>query len=625
MTRPAVERRCVALCLALGATLGWRLGSEVVAMPPVPPWPVVAGLIAAAVAAWAFPQARRVGRGTVAGLYRVRRLGRAGLARLSVGCALVAVALLWWAALQHGRPAFPTVHDECSYALQARMLAGTGRVWADPLPPQIAASFDSFHILVAPAYGSIYFAGNALFQVWTALLELPIWVVPGLIGAATVGVLCWTLGRLLDPLCGLIGAMLLAGNREFQVASSGNMASGPALLLGLASAALYLRWRESMRSRERAWPWAIAAGAAAGWAAIVRPPDAVAAALPVLLAVALDLARSRPTGKTWRGPAATVLAALAGAAPFLAWQASANRALTGDLAEPPYVRYITDNHPGTGFGLTAAGPLAPTPDTPLAQKRAYYDGFVAGYLEQHRPSQVVSGWLDVYLPQALAALLGETWALPWAVALVPVGVLAARRRRRWVVAGLLPPGATLYVLYTFFFPHYVVFASAATLVLVLGGWTQLARRPPVPVRWRRAARRGLWMAGGVLLATAAASAFLASVASGPPIAGLWQQGQATEAALAEADIRAPALVLFEWSPDAGFHYEPVYNLDAARVEDNPVVRAHDLGREANLALLGHFAQTQPQRRVWHFDRGTLVATPLGPAGEAYRRLRDAGR
>ena len=59
------------------------------------------------------------------------------------------------------------------------------------------------------------------------------------------------------------------------------------------------------------------------------------------------------------------------------------------------------------------------------------------------------------------------------------------------------------------------------------------------------------------------------------------------------------------------HEEPVYNIEAAEIDDNRIVRAQDLGASENAKLVRYYAQREPDRRVYLFDRSTKKLTELG--------------
>jgi hypothetical protein len=60
-------------------------------------------------------------------------------------------------------------------------------------------------------------------------------------------------------------------------------------------------------------------------------------------------------------------------------------------------------------------------------------------------------------------------------------------------------------------------------------------------------------------------------------------------------------VLFRFS-DRNAHEEPVYNTDAAWPDDATVIRAHDLGERRNREIYRYYAQRQPDRAFYRYDR-----------------------
>ena len=91
------------------------------------------------------------------------------------------------------------------------------------------------------------------------------------------------------------------------------------VLMGLLMFWSYLKWR-----REHRLKWAAAIGAFAGWAAITRPVDALCFAIPLGVAMLLELRRRR----TLRDAAATAIVTCAFASPFLALQIVENVGVT---------------------------------------------------------------------------------------------------------------------------------------------------------------------------------------------------------------------------------------------------------------------------------------------------------
>src|SRR6476620_11405665 len=135
----------------------------------------------------------------------------------------------------------------------------------------------------------------------------------------------------------------------------------------------WLRWRG-----QRWWGWALAIGIFSGWAAITRPVDALAYAIPIGVAMA---------GSLWKQPARqwalTAGALVAGAAPFLVLQGIFNVGVTGYPLRTPYTAYLERDQPGAQFGLRRYDPSW-RPASALPQKRAYYD-WCRPYFQQHEP------------------------------------------------------------------------------------------------------------------------------------------------------------------------------------------------------------------------------------------------
>ena len=81
---------------------------------------------------------------------------------------------------------------------------------------------------------------------------------------------------------------------------------------------------------------------------------------------------------------------------------------------------------------------------------------------------------------------------------------------------------------------------------------------------------------------------------------------------AEQMVERPAVILFRYTPGANIIEEPVYNTSVAWPDDAPVVRAHDLGPR-NSEIYRYYAERQPERMFYLFERATGTLTPLGRA------------
>jgi hypothetical protein len=81
--------------------------------------------------------------------------------------------------------------------------------------------------------------------------------------------------------------------------------------------------------------------------------------------------------------------------------------------------------------------------------------------------------------------------------------------------------------------------------------------------------------------------------------------------LEATEVRAPAIILIRYSPQSSFHVEPVYNISTSNPDDARIIRAHDLGPARNAVLFQYYANRQPNRTVYLFDRATASLTSLG--------------
>ena len=129
--------------------------------------------------------------------------------------------------------------------------------------------------------------------------------------------------------------------------------------------------------------------AVAGWAAIIRPVDALVYALPVGVAM-LPRLRRMPV----RQALGTIAAMTVPTLPFLAMQAVFDRGVTGHLLRTPYSAYRGRiSREPVGFHRVAPGAH---PASTLAEKQAFYE-WAKGYLAAHRPGNFLGTWGRKYL------------------------------------------------------------------------------------------------------------------------------------------------------------------------------------------------------------------------------------
>ena len=297
-----------------------------------------------------------------AGVLRRIVVGHGVLAAVALGLLVCGYLLMQ---IRQGRgEMFLRIHDEHSYMIQAEMLA-RGRLWSAAYPPDISPFFDTFHFIVDRVYASIYFPGAALSMVPAVWLGLPYWTSPLVCGAAAAAVFFLIMWEMFGSLRALIAVLMLVSLQYFRWMSFMLMSETAFLLAVMILIWAWLRWR-----RRKNIGWAILIGAAAGWAAITRPLDAICFAAPVAIAMLYEL-RGRPMaiGKT---AAAVALAAL----PFATTQIIQNIGVTGKWTQTPMQYYVAQSYPAPLMGFAVADMKTLPPDL-SAPKRA----FAAGWME----------------------------------------------------------------------------------------------------------------------------------------------------------------------------------------------------------------------------------------------------
>jgi 4-amino-4-deoxy-L-arabinose transferase-like glycosyltransferase len=523
-----------------------------------------------------------------------------GAALITAGCVAAATfAYQWISAVVHSRDLTPHSHDACSYLIQAQMLA-RGRLWM-PTPP-LADFFETFHVLMHPVYASIYFPGTALLYVPGVWLGAPAYLTSLLIAAAVAGVLYLVTRELLDGMYGILAALILAGSQIFRTQSTGILSQQPLMLAALLMVWTYLRWRGA-RSTPSRTAWALALGAALGWAAIVRPIDALAYALPVGALFLLDLWRLYRDSA--RAAVSTLALVMLPILPFLALQIVLNKGATGDWLTTPYRAYIDRYQPNTSLGFPGDDP-SDRPDTVLSQKHVYYELWVRPKVQRHRPELILKNFLGERLAMSWVGSV-HTVAL---LILLPLGIRGGLRDR-WRSFVLVAPILFL-VLYTFnpyFLWHYPMVIAPAIILLILFGLDELIRA---------VATLGAETRGRAFLALLAVGVCLSAMPEvnlyfGPDDERETASGS-IEAIFRQHDVVAPAVVLFHYrvGDTAG---ADVYNYDVVWPLDAPIIRAHDLA-ERNRELIEYFVRHDPGRRFYYFERNPNRMTKIGDVNAA---------
>src|SRR5258707_1098487 len=137
--------------------------------------------------------------------------------------------------------------------------------------------------------------------------------------------------EMVDGLAGALAALLVVSLSWYRMLSIMLMSQLPVLFFGLIMFWAWLRWRSGSRRPG----WLLLIGICAGWAAITRPLDAMCFALPIGVAILLDIrfgaeespsstgskSGSESPGRKHRRWWVALALIILGAAPFLAVQA----------------------------------------------------------------------------------------------------------------------------------------------------------------------------------------------------------------------------------------------------------------------------------------------------------------
>ena len=576
----------------------------------------------------------------LAALDRLRQPSPRTLAMATILIGAAAACYFVLTAFLQDRDLFPRTHDDSSYYLGMQMLA-RGRPW---MPAHdLADFFESFYILTKPFYCSIYFPGTALMFVPTVWFHLPTWLMPAMVSGAAVAMLYRIVTELIDAAAGALAALLLVSLTWLRTYTVLLMSQGPMLLLGLLMIWSWLRWRQ-----EKRWGWSLALGVFGGWAAITRPIDALAFAIPILVGIVMDILsgttpldcvrdlaqppsavfdrRSKSDRKTsaFGGiqpraavPQVIVTAGmlLIGALPFSALQLVFDIGVTGNAFKTPYTLYLDRNQPGSTFGFHRFDPKL-KPASALPQIQADYE-LTKTYLRHHQPDNFLGPWLHTTesRPPHLEMIAGTTLPAGILLVLAPAGLLGLADRRRAVLFATLPVFVALYLFNPFFLEHYAIPIIPAVLLCILLGVQTVARA------WPRY--------------TGALTAALTCGIVAAAVTGTWEvnhlivtgkRQQVTDEPLPSSYLREihdriqgrRAVVLFQYSPGDNWKEEPVYNSDVAWPDNAEVVRAHDLGPR-DQEIVEYYARRQPDRMFFTVRRDPRSAqrqiTPIATADQ----------
>jgi hypothetical protein len=563
--------------------LAWGLRLALLPEHPLStyPWPVRVAMLAPLLALLP-PVARAISTA----VERVRRTPRPARGWVALAVAVVCTTYLYASAAGQGVRFVPTVKDEYSYLLQARMLS-TGRLWLPRHP--LADFFETTAVITDRVYASVYPPGTALLLAPGAALDWPQWVIPMLLTGAAIAMLFLVVAALADPWCGLAAALMAVGSGMLQAVWRFAMAQVPAMLFGLLIVWCFLH----RAGRKRRLAWAALLGGAAGWALIIRPQDAVCYLLPVSLALLIAM-RRRP-----RQALAAVLVAILAAGPFLALQAVTNKGVTGRWTDFPHNYYHRRDLPNLGYGFRDRAQQDVKPASVSPQKQAEFEAERAGLRTLDARNH--GDWLHLW-NRRLPALLNATLPDPFLAVFLPVGFLAVRRRHRWVLAVTPLLFLLVYLPWPFILPHYPLPVMPGVLLLVLLGMRGIERHA------------GAWKPTVTALL---AAVVVTSVAVALPEANAAKRSEPMDVVTPQDIDRAVrrltdgrAVVLLRYDRQRGARMRS-YNLDVANPDDAPIIKALDLGPR-NGELFAYYRARQPDRSFFLYDFADDTLTPLSP-------------
>jgi hypothetical protein len=289
--------------------------------------------------------------------------------------------------------------------------------------------------------------------------------------------------------------------------------------------------------------------------------------------------------------------------PFAAVQIIQNIGITGKWSQFPEEYYHLKNFtvPAVGFGPYD---LTRLPQGISAAKQKF--AFLQLDLYQHRTlREELMNWYStrfielrfVTLPSAMLVIL-----FPLALAAM------TDLRRKVLMAGLLL-FLIGYFICVYHLTFYMVPATPAVICIVLMGWESLERAWP---RQRSRIRpiMALTLAGMALWQFPELNRSARSVLpSGEQLKQISEDCSA---------LPAPSVVLFPFDEDKiPLNSWPVFNDDVAWPDDARVIRANDLGPAEKGKLYDYYAQTQPGRQFYLYDRsGDNDPRPLKFLGTA---------
>ena len=412
---------------------------------------------------------------------------------------------------------------------------------------------------------------------------------------AALGFFYLIVTELIDGVAGFLAVLIMIAVPIFRAVSLMLLSQPPMLLLGMLIIWSWLRWRESQAGK-----WATLIGIAGGCAAITRPLDALCFALPVAAAMLIAL-----RGGGARHAVRTLALIFIGAMPFLALQAVQNVGVTARLSTFPSDLEVSRVYPAPMLGFHKID-WAHIPQPSLLEKRIFNAEVAYPAYRGHQPRRILRDWLDSRLSTTVLATIPALLL----VVMLPPALLGILDAGRLVMVSALVLFLIFYTFYVFYFYHYpLVVAPVVCLLIVIGS-------EQVILTWPR--RREFLSAAMFLLIAGLSVVSLPEVQ--PSIHDEWEAAEVVRADQILSHIAdTRALVFVRYEPGCRIIQEPVYNTETAWPDDARVVRVHDRGVVLNNAVYRYYAQRQPDRMAYRYDRRTASLSRLGGVAQLAAR------
>lgn len=460
----------------------------------------------------------------------------------------------------------PVIHDEFSYLLQAETFA-YGRL-ANPTPPEWE-HFETFHVLMRPTYASKYPPAQGLFLTLGILVGHPIFAV-WLSASLMVAAITWMLYGFVPPRWAFVGGVLSA------------------IQWGIVG-----YWAQSF------WGGAVAAiGGALVFGSVVRAFERLRIQNGILLGVGVAiLASSRP----YEG---LLMCLVAGLALLSRIAVRKTKFIVRFLAPAVSIilvaaigtAYYNDrvvNHPLRFPHQVYREQYALTPvfiwkdlNESIEYRHEVFESFWRSWsLSQYRKVTNPVGFLEEVLDKWAVSLLFFLGPGLILLMFLPRILRDFKVRLAAIGAAVVLVGSLLTL---WSYPHYLAPAAGLFAVFLSGGLARLA------------SHRGRFVMGNrwvVLILGAFFVSFLQRVVTAKPATIGDFPGDKTQIQRLLKKREGDHLVLVRYAPSHVSHAEWVYN--SADLPSAAVIWAHDMGKEANRALMDAY----PERKAWLVEVG----------------------